>query len=144
MRAIRSGFGFGCRRGGGRIGQVILVGKHGCWPPEITSLTVAVTRPRVPSNRFLADSLSGFSARRLTAKRLLGTQMLRASKTLQPQKDTRRLNPLSMNPQSGGARQQGGAFEKRRDFLLFLQYYILQEDQAWTISHLQSLRALHI
>ena len=44
----------------------------------------------------------------------------------------------------GGARQQGGAFEKRRDFLLFLQYYILQEDQAWTISHLQSLRALHI
>src|SRR5437660_1434896 len=96
MRAVRSGFGFGCRRGGGRIGQVILVGKHGCWPPEITSLTVAVTRPRVPSNRFLADSLSGFSARRLTAKRLLGTQMLRASKTLQPQKDTRRLNPLSI------------------------------------------------
>src|SRR5437588_7834940 len=97
MRAIRSGFGFGCRRGGGRIGQVILVGKHGCWPPEITSLTVAVTRPRVPSNRFLADSLSGFSARRLTAKRLLGTQMLRASKTLQPQKDTRRANLVSIN-----------------------------------------------
>ena len=43
-----------------------------------------------------------------------------------------------------GARQQGGAFEKRRDFLFFLQYYILQEDQPWMISHLQSLRALHI
>jgi hypothetical protein len=42
-----------------------------------------------------------------------------------------------------GARQQGGAFEKRRDFLLFLQYYILQEDHVWMISHLQSLRALH-
>jgi putative transposase len=42
-----------------------------------------------------------------------------------------------------GARQQGGAFEKRCDFLLVLQYYILQEDQAWMISHLQSLRALH-
>jgi len=42
-----------------------------------------------------------------------------------------------------GARQQGGAFEKSRDFLLFLQYYILQEDQPWMISHLQSLRALH-
>src|SRR5438876_10317066 len=42
-----------------------------------------------------------------------------------------------------GARQQGGAFEKRRDFLLVLQYYILQEDQPWMISHLQSLRALH-
>ena len=65
---------------------------------KITSLRAAVRRPRVQSNRFLADSLSGFSARRLTAKRLLGTPMLRASKTLEPQKDTRRLNPLSMNP----------------------------------------------
>ena len=42
-----------------------------------------------------------------------------------------------------GARQQGGAFEKRCDFLFFLQYYILQEDQAWMNSHLQSLRELH-
>ena len=41
-----------------------------------------------------------------------------------------------------GARQQRGAFEKRCDFLALLQYYILQEDQAWIISHLQSLRAL--
>lgn len=42
-----------------------------------------------------------------------------------------------------GARQQRGAFEKRCDFHFFLQYYVLQEDQAWMISHLQSLRALH-
>jgi hypothetical protein len=42
-----------------------------------------------------------------------------------------------------GARQQGGAVEKRRDFLLLLQYYLLQENQTWMISHLQSLRALH-
>jgi hypothetical protein len=41
------------------------------------------------------------------------------------------------------ARRTRGAFEKRCDFLLVLQYYILQEDQAWMISHLQSLRALH-
>src|SRR5713226_2690739 len=34
MRAVRSGFGFGCRRGCCRIGLVIVVGKHGCWPPE--------------------------------------------------------------------------------------------------------------
>src|SRR5204862_8035347 len=65
---------------------------------KITSLRAAARRPRVQSNRFLADSLSGFSARRLTAMRLLGTPMLRASKTLQPQKDTRRINNLSMNP----------------------------------------------
>ena len=52
--------------------------------------------------------------------------------------------PHSSNRGSdSGARQQGGALEKRRYFLLFLQYYILQEDQAWMISHLQSLRALH-
>ncbi|MGB7467248.1 MAG: hypothetical protein WBW14_30470, partial [Candidatus Acidiferrum sp.] len=42
-----------------------------------------------------------------------------------------------------GARQQGGAVENRRDFLFVLQYYILQENQAWMISHLQSLRELH-
>jgi len=40
---------------------------------KITSLTVAAMRPRVQSNRFLADSLTGFSARRLTAERLVGT-----------------------------------------------------------------------
>src|SRR5712664_4592263 len=34
MRAVRSAFGFGCSRGGSRIGLVIVVGKHGCWPPE--------------------------------------------------------------------------------------------------------------
>src|SRR5216684_6358428 len=33
----------------------------------------------VQSNKFLAGSLQGFSARRFTAERLLGTQMLRAS-----------------------------------------------------------------
>src|SRR5258708_12244272 len=34
MRAVRNGFGFGRGRGGCRIGLVIVVGKHGCWPPE--------------------------------------------------------------------------------------------------------------
>src|SRR5216683_1217877 len=53
----------------------------------------------VQSNKFLAGSLQGFSARRFTAERLLGTQMLRASKTLQPCKDTRRVAPVSMNQQ---------------------------------------------
>jgi hypothetical protein len=57
--------------------------------------------------------------------------------------DIIRVARLTRNQRRVGARQQGGAFEKRRDFLLFLQYYILQEDQAWVISHLQSLRALH-
>src|SRR6266446_6572429 len=64
---------------------------------KFASLWVAAMRPRVQSNEFLADSLSGFSARRLTANRLLGTQMLRASKTLQPQKETRGLKVVSIN-----------------------------------------------
>jgi len=53
----------------------------------------------VQSNKFLAGSLQGFSARRFTAERLLGTQMLRASKTLQPCKDTRRVALVSINLQ---------------------------------------------
>src|SRR5216684_7148634 len=97
MRIVRNGFGFGRGRGGCRIGLVIVVGKHGCRPPEdYFALGGRYAAPRVQSKRFLADSLSGFSARRFTAKRLLGTQMLRASKTLQPCKDTRRLALVSM------------------------------------------------
>src|SRR2546428_444968 len=46
--------------------------------------------------------------------------------------DTSMRSPVgSKKPAARGARQQGGAFEKRRDFLFGLQYYILQEDRAW-------------
>src|SRR5205807_661964 len=90
--------------GSRRVGLVIVVGEHGCWPPEVYVAWVAAMRPRVQSNEFLADSLSGFSARRLTVKRLLGTQMLRAFETLQPEKHTRRLNPLSIKVRAGDQR----------------------------------------
>src|SRR2546426_1126643 len=45
VRAVRSRFGFRCWSGGSRIGQVVVVGKHGCWPPEDDFVWAAAMRP---------------------------------------------------------------------------------------------------
>src|SRR6266851_4969281 len=110
MRIVRNGFGFGRRRGGCRIGLVVVVGKHGCWPPE--DYFALGSRYAAPCSveKVPCCFPVGVNARRLTAERLLGTQMLRASKTLQPCKDTRRLNPLSMKPRSGPRRARRAFF----------------------------------
>jgi hypothetical protein len=135
VRAVRSGFGFGCRRGSCRIGQVIVVGKHGCWPPEdyfALGSRDAAPCSRVQSKKFLAASQSGLmqgsqpfwacstmgplavtSGSQLTIGRL-GTKMLRSSKTLQPCKDTRRLALVSINQQSPNRPQFFSSFNSLR------------------------------
>lgn len=52
------------------------------------------------SNNVPCDCPLGVCARRLTAERSPRTKMLRASKTLQLENDTRRLRPVSMNPET--------------------------------------------
>src|SRR6266513_3265690 len=106
-------------------------------PPIVLQPSLRIMAERVgfePTVRFPVRSLS---------RRVLSTAQspLRGCCSLNR---SRALRCSASQGRTVGARQQGGAFEERRDFLLFLQYYILQEDQAWTISHLQSLRALHI
>jgi hypothetical protein len=49
------------------------------------------------SIKFLAMAQYGVSARRLTACAVTEDKLLRASVTLQPENDTRRLHPMSMN-----------------------------------------------
>src|SRR5215472_13644089 len=75
----------GCRGSGC---WMVMVKRHGCWPPGIGFLL---------SIKFLAMAQYGVGARRLTAYAVTEDKLLRASKTLQPQNDTRRLRPVSMN-----------------------------------------------
>ena len=102
--------------------------------------------------KLLLSPLPHARVRRLELRQALampGVKAILTADELPPPADTLTDNGtvIRANPKSEraltGARQQGGAFEKRCDFLLVLQYYILQENQAWMISHLQSLRALH-
>src|SRR6267154_1041516 len=104
MRAVRNSLGFGCRRGSCRVELVIVVGKHGCWPPEDYFALGSRSAAPCSVEKVPCCFPIGVNARKSTALGLphdgtafeshpgsqlsdgrLGTKMLRSSKTLQPQ-----------------------------------------------------------
>ena len=66
IRVVRRGFGFRCRCGGSRIGQVLVVGKHGCWPPEDYFAQGCLAAPR-SVEKYPCCFPVGVNARRSTA-----------------------------------------------------------------------------
>src|SRR5882757_1740178 len=104
MLAVRNRLGFGCRRGSCRVELVIVVGKHGCWPPEDYFALGSRSAAPCSVEKVPCCFPIGVNARKSTALGLphdgtafeshpgsqlgdgrLGTKMLRSSKTLQPQ-----------------------------------------------------------
>src|SRR5258707_14945827 len=67
----------------------------GCHGQETSLMASGRWLPYV--DKIPCDGPIGVCARRLTAERSPRTKMLRALKTLQPENDTRRLCPVSMN-----------------------------------------------
>src|SRR5260370_1649553 len=67
----------------------------GCQGQETSLMASGRWLPYV--DKIPCDGPIGVCARRLTAERSPRTKMLRALKTLQPENDTRRLSPVSIN-----------------------------------------------